>query len=29
MHIMDMVRQADKRMYQEKAEYYARRGDTV
>ena len=29
MHIMDMVRQADKRMYQEKAEYHARRGDTV
>ncbi|MFQ6994132.1 GGDEF domain-containing protein [Bilophila wadsworthia] len=29
MLIMDMVRQADKRMYQEKAEYHARRGDTV
>ena len=29
MHIMDMVKQADKRMYQEKAEYHARRGDTV
>lgn len=29
VHIMDMVKQADKRMYQEKAEYRTRRGDTA